>query len=248
MRAQWEVQAAATGDLVLSGRLEEAEAAAEEMLGTGMAMGLAEALGQYGGLLIDIRRFQGRLEEVAEFIDAAIAESPQMPVLQTALGLIHMEAGRLDAARGSSMRWWRVSFADLPGDQTYMLALQHWAEISARVGHTDAARALREMLLPYADDIISPGAVVEGAAARALGLIDHLLGDHDQAAAWFEQALQMHERLEAPFWTTVTQLDLADLLSDRAQPGDAERAVDLRATALATSRELGFAGLERRSG
>jgi class 3 adenylate cyclase len=246
MRARWEVEAAATGDLVLSGRLEEAEAAAEAMLGTGTEMGLAEALGQYGGLLIDIRRFQGRLEEVAEFIVAAIAESPQMPVLQTALGLIHMEAGRLDEARVLVDALAADDYSALPGDQTYMLALQHWSEIAARVGHVEAARALRERLMPYADDVISPGAVVEGAAARALGLIDHLIGDHEPAAAWFEQALAMHERLEAPFWIAITQLDLADLLLDRAGDGDAERAGELRASAVATARELGFAGLERR--
>jgi hypothetical protein len=58
--------------------------------------------------------------------------------------------------------------------------------------------------------------------------------------------MRLHERLEVPSWTAITQLDLADALRARGGVGDASRADALVATALETAHEYGLAGLERR--
>ncbi len=58
-------------------------------------------------------------------------------------------------------------------------------------------------------------------------------------------ALAFHEAMEAPFFVALTQTAWADLLSDRDQPGDAQRARALIDAALPVARERGYGYVER---
>ena len=89
--------------------------------------------------------------------------------------------------------------------------------------------------------------LVQGAVARPLARCATLLGDYDQAEEWFAIAHDIHERLEAPFWSALGQLDHADLCLARRADGDPERARELVTTAAATAAEYGCAGLTRRA-
>jgi uncharacterized protein HemY len=86
-----------------------------------------------------------------------------------------------------------------------------------------------------------------GAIARPLGRLASLLGDYGKAEVYFRVALDLHARLEAPYWTAVTQLDYADMLVARDAGGDVEQARELSANALATARQYGCAGVEARA-
>ena len=57
----------------------------------------------------------------------------------------------------------------------------------------------------------------------------------------------IHERLQAPYWTALGQLDHADLCVARRADGDLDRARQLVTTAAATAAEYGCAGLSRRA-
>jgi tetratricopeptide (TPR) repeat protein len=96
--------------------------------------------------------------------------------------------------------------------------------------------------------VISPsGVVVLGAVARPLARAATLLGDYDQAEAWFATAHDIHQRLQAPFWTALGQLDHADLCLARRADGDLEHARKLVTTAAATAAEYGCGGLTKRA-
>jgi class 3 adenylate cyclase/tetratricopeptide (TPR) repeat protein len=232
--------------LTIACDLERADEAAAEALRLGTEIGVAESVGLYGGQLFELRRQQGRLDEIAEFFVGAVAENPQIQVLALAVATLHLETGDLASARALVVPMFDGDTVSFPRDQTWLLAMVHCAEIVARLGDADYSAMVRRELAPYAGEVASPGGVIEGAVDRCLGLLAMVFGEYDEAEANFESALQLHERLEAPFWTAITQLDLADALRARGGVGDTSRADALVEAALETAHEYGLAGLERR--
>ena len=77
---------------------------------------------------------------------------------------------------------------DYPYNDQWLTSICHLANVAATVGDNDAARALIERLEPYADRVIAPAVLVEGAVARPLARAATLLGDYDQAENWFAVA------------------------------------------------------------
>ena len=76
-------------------------------------------------------------------------------------------------------------------------------------------------------------------------MLETVIGNYEQADAYFDQAMAIHERFQAPFFLARTQLHRAELYQQRAAPGDEERARDLLDETLAIARRHGYAGLER---
>ena len=79
-----------------------------------------------------------------------------------------------------------------------------------------------------------------GSVSHHLGLLAATRGRDEEALAHFERALDVHERMGARAWSARTQIAMAELLMQRRAAGDAERAADLAAAALATARALGL--------
>jgi class 3 adenylate cyclase len=232
---------------LLDGDIAAAEADAEAAMQAGLDAGIPEALGQYGGVLFEIRRQQGRLVEIAEFFIQAAIDNPSMEILRIAIAVLHLDLGALDAARDAFSVLVRSDFAEIPRDQTELLALMHCGELAARLRDSRAGDLVYPRLITHEHEIASPGAVVTGAVARVLGLLDHARGDFETGVAHFELALDLSRRLEAPFWIALTQIDYAVLLRDRGASGDAERADTMTAEALAAARRYGYTALERRA-
>ncbi|WP_426571389.1 ATP-binding protein [Aquihabitans sp. McL0605] len=233
--------------LLLEGDLVGCEAMMDETLAIGTELGLPEAFGQYGGQLFELRRHQGRMAEVADFILEDAANNASFPVFGSAVALVLVDAGRMADAREQL----RSMVADGPASGPQDLTRQTWiincADAAASTGDPDLAAAYRPLLAVYADEVVAPGSVVLGAASRPLGRLAQVLGDLDAADAHLQAALDVHQRLQAPYWVALTQLDLADLCAERAGKGDAARAAELTAVARATARTYGYAGLERRA-
>jgi hypothetical protein len=105
---------------------------------------------------------------------------------------------------------------------------------------------LYELLAPYGDQFAFGYGGAWGAVAHHLGLLAATLDRFDEAEARFAVAAATHERVGAPTWLARTRCEWAAVLLRRGGPGDAGRARDLLDRALATSRELGLASVERR--
>ena len=244
---RWQHALLATGRLLLAGHADQADDANNHALELGIAAGVPEALGVFGGLMYVIRQHQGRLDEIVDFFAEAARENPSIAVLRAAVPEMLCEVGRIDEAR-DLLDVEAAGGFDFPYDDTWLAAMVDLANVAAPTGRQAVARILVERLAPFADHVVAPSAVlVQGAVARPLARLATLLGDHDQAEAWFALAHDIHARLQAPYWTALGQLDHAELCVARGADGDLERARELAHTAAATAAEYGCAGLTRRA-
>ena len=129
-------------------------------------------------------------------------------------------------------------------DSTWLIGQVIWADTAARSGHRPASKALYQCLLPWHDQFATGPITVQGGVAHYLGRLAHTLDLHDEADAWFSQALAFHEAMEAPFFVAMTQTAWAGLLADRDQAGDAQRARALAGAALPVATERGYGYVE----
>jgi hypothetical protein len=130
-------------------------------------------------------------------------------------------------------------------DQIWLFAHVIWADAAANSGHRPAAKALYQRLSPWPDQFATSRVSIGGGVAHYLGLLSHALDRHDEADQWFSQALALHEAMEAPFFIAFTQTASADLLADRNQRGDVQRARALAGAALPVATERGYGYVER---
>ena len=244
---QWELATCRCWRLIMSGDLGEAEATSDAALELGMRIGAPEATAAYGGFLYEMRRRQGRLDEIAELFVQAVADFPAVAVLRSVVVELHCATGRLDEARALFEPDVATRFAEFPRDVTWTSAMSSCADNAIDLGHRPAARILYDLLRPYPDRIAYSNASVHGSTARPLGRLAHLLGRHREAEALFESAALQHEQIKDPYWTARTKLDYADVLIDRLEAGDAPRARRLCCQASSVAQEHGFVPLQERA-
>jgi hypothetical protein len=84
----------------------------------------------------------------------------------------------------------------------------------------DAARAVYQRLLPWEHQVATVGVTTEGPVATALGSLAAVIGDFDRAEGHYLKALEICDRLRAPYWSLRSRLGLADMLERRGGPND----------------------------
>jgi class 3 adenylate cyclase/tetratricopeptide (TPR) repeat protein len=245
---RWQYAQVLTGRLLLSGRLDEAEATNERALELATQAGAATALTVFGGIFLQIRRYQGCADgEIADLIINAARDNPSISVMRASVASLLCELGRIEEARQRLAAEMEAGF-DFPWDGSWLSSMSHLIDTAVTTGERDAADTLIDRLEPFSDHVISPASVVvSGAIARPLARAATLVGDYEKAEHWFAIAHDLHARLEAPYWTARGQLDHADLCIVRGLGGGLDRARDLIATAASTAAEYDFAGLARRA-
>ena len=233
---------------ILKGDLEAAEMLLDEALALGTACGHLDAVATYVGNLVVIRTQQGRLGEVVGFMADAARDTPDRQVLQAAVVMIHADLGHLDEVRLLLAPLSDSGVAAIPRDSSRLTALSCYASAAVAAGDTNLCRLLRDELLPHTAQITSvTGSSARGAAAHDVALLDQALGDLDQADAHFAQSLDLHERIEAPYFIAMTQVAWAEMLTHRDQPGDTEHARELATAAHAIAHQYHFPVLIERA-
>jgi class 3 adenylate cyclase/tetratricopeptide (TPR) repeat protein len=236
------------GRLVLSGDFIGAEAVNEQALEIGTrALEPSGALAAYGGLLYQIRLQQGRLDEIADIFTQAVAANPAIAAFRSVVIDMYCTLGRLDEARALFEPDAANGFVEMPRDPIWTTAMSYFADSAVNLRHHQAAQLLYDELRPYADLVIYPLGPVLGALGRPVGRLAHLLGHHRDAESLFQSALSTNERLRAPYWIALTKLEYADLLAERAETGDKEKARELAREALVAAQEHGYRALEPRA-
>jgi class 3 adenylate cyclase len=245
---RWQYARVFTGRLLLSGRLDEAEATNERALELATQAGAATALAVFGGIFLQIRRYQGRVDdEIADILINAARDNPSISVIRASVASLLCELGRIEEARERLVAEEEAGF-DVPWDGAWLSSMSHLVDTAVTTEERRAARTLIDRLEPFSNHVISPASVVvSGAIARPLARAATLLGDYGKAEHWFAIAHDIHSRLQAPYWTAMGQLDHADLCLARRNDGDVERARHLVNTAANSVWEYGCAGLMRRA-
>ena len=244
----WTLTLDKSGRRLLAGDLGEAEREATEGFRIATASGQPEAAAAYVISLFEIRRQQGRLSEMETALTEAADQNPGITGLRAILATLYCELGNRAAAAALLRADAADGFAGFPYDLVWLYGVVNYAEVAAALQEHAPARALYDRLAPWHRQLPTiPLVVNAGAVAMYLGMLATVLDRLDDAESHFAEAMEIHERLRAPYWVGRTQLERARTLLIRRQPGDAELARDIVGAALATAREFSLANLDRRA-
>lgn len=113
------------------------------------------------------------------------------------------------------------------------------AECLVCVGDARLAEEVFEALRPHGklNVVLGNGSLFHGNTAHFLGLLSAYADRHEEAHAYFAEALTMHERMKSIPWVVRTQVEQAELLS---RTGEVERARGLARTAQTNAKALGM--------
>ena len=247
LNVRWMARHGAAMMAILEGDFAAAETLAGEALELGRLASGDQVDGVYGIQMFSIRREQGRLAEVTPVVKRFIDENPDETTWLPGFALIAADLGFEGPARRRLREMAETGF-DMPLDAKRSASLSYLAEVAVLVGDTEAAASLYELMSVYRHMTITAGIVTVcyGAASRYLGMLAATLGEFDKAAAHFEHALEMNDRVGGRPWLAHTKAEYALLLRRRGGKGVLERAEALANEAWETAAELGMVLLKRK--
>ena len=127
-----------------------------------------------------------------------------------------------------------------------VMSLATYAEACAAVRDVRKAGELYDQLAPWHAQIpTAPQVASLGAVALYLGMLATVLDRFDDAEAHFIEAMEINERMQAPYWIARTQLEHARMLLARSRPDDTSRATAFLDQVETTAAQYGFAALAR---
>jgi tetratricopeptide (TPR) repeat protein len=238
--------------LARAGKLEEAEQAAALAFERGTSAGDPDAPAYYGAMMAALRWWQGRATEILDVV-RSITASPRLGLNDHAYvaaeGLLSATVGDLDAAEEALARLNGIGLGNLPRSSTWLTAQLLAIQTAYLLGDAETATAAAEQLRPYAKLPVMPSLAVVclGSAEYGLGLAAVLTGGLDDAVAHLQSALRVDRRLGSRPMATLTEHALAQALTARAAPGDAELASDLEQRAQDRVQGMGLVLPERPS-
>jgi len=187
--------------------------------------------------LINARDFTNRT--TLEFTENAVENYASGMAYASGLAWLYCGQGRDAEARVLLDRIAADDYVGLEWDANWLSAVGELSEATALLGDAERAAALYERLLPYADRRIVAGRAVwdQCSAEYALGRFAATFGRLDAAAAHFEAAIASDLAVGARPALVQTRARYAEVL---AAQGEAARARELAAAALAEALELGI--------
>ncbi len=243
---RWMVTGTRSELCVISGDLDAAEELANDALTVG-ADSVPEALTTWGGLLLEIRDVQGRLGEMVEVLEQAAVENPGLPILRAALGRTYCELDRPADALALIQADVNDKFAKFEYDNAWLTAMALMADVCVQLEQHDVLPLLYEQLGAWHAQWTALGPAARGPVALYLAMLAGALDDYDRAERHFNQAFDMSQNLEAPYWTARTQYEWAKVLRRRHEDTDEPRAAKLLTSATNASNQYGFTALAQRA-
>lgn len=169
-------------------------------------------------------------------------------VVAAMLSLLDLAAGRPEAGRDRLEAHGAWELEALPRDAEWPALACGVAEVCARLDDAERAAVLYARLLPLRERHAVAGSaqLYCGTFAHRLALLAASLGRQDEAERHFAEAQRREEAMAAAPWLAQVRADFAQLLLERRQAGDLERASGLIEAALASAQELGMGRLAER--
>lgn len=199
------------------------------------------AAATYGSHLIALRMWQGRLDELLPMLSASAAQFPELPAAWASVPFAQAEIGRVPEAAESLRRIAtdRV-LDDLPGSQSWTVALAMLARAASVTGDEALAARLLVLLEPLGDrHIIGPFAdCYFGPASLYIGLCAMVTGEQDTATTALERAERQAASVGARPVLAWVRSELAQQLA--CTGGDGGRSAQLRSSADADLEALGM--------
>jgi tetratricopeptide (TPR) repeat protein len=229
---------------ILEGRFAEGEARASELRQRLEQAGHPQVLTIYFAEVFVALWMQGRLPEIIPVLDAGIQLDPDAldtwAVRTWALAGVGDTAGAQESLRvhpGEELAAFDRSF-------TWLVAVVGAAVGAVATGDEVWAAAAHTALLPYSGrNCVLGHAAYLGAVDHHLGVLDLVLGRHDDAVDRLTQGLDRHRVIGARPWAALSGAWLANALSERGGRGDAARAAALDTESRDLAAELGVEAL-----
>ncbi|MHB8574520.1 MAG: helix-turn-helix transcriptional regulator [Dehalococcoidia bacterium] len=237
------------------GQYAEGEHLAREALAFGYRAGDSDAEMFFTMQILPARTQQGRAAELKATLRDLTERYPAMLAYRSRLTVLYAELGQDaearqafdDIARGTADPI-AGEFAAVPRDGNWLVTMANFARACVLLGDRVRAATLYELLRPFAGRNVVTGAAIAslGPTSYWLGGLAALLGQAEEAVAYFEAALEMATRMEATPQLALTQYAFAVLLltAEARSSLAGARGVDLLECSLATAQALGMAPLE----
>ena len=243
--ALWQATAWRSMLALLSGRMTEGLAHAEEAFALGQRVRATDAEHCYAIQRLIAASSLGGLEHLLETFQQLSVQFPATRWRDAGLTFVFAELGRRDEAVTAFEAVASRGFETLPRDAQWLVSVGALADACGFVDDARRADELYALLRPHAGtSILMPDAWgCFGSVDRTLGVLATTQRRWDSAEAHFEAALALDERMGARTWLVRTQLGYAQMLLIQ---GDRERAHGLLTEAAASVGELGLTGLAPR--
>jgi tetratricopeptide (TPR) repeat protein len=226
---------------LLEGRFDEAEKLIAEARSIGERTLSWSAGVSHGLQLYVLRREQGRLEDVEDLVVRAATDHPTYPIWRCVLANMRAELASTAAARSDLDSLSTDRYSAIPFDEEWAISLCFLAETAARLGDTEQAATLYELLLPYADRVAYGYPEVSlGPVSRFLGILASTTARWDGAERHFTNAMELTARIGARPWLGHAREEYGRMLLERHGPGDTMKANELLSAAAASYRECGM--------
>ena len=228
--------------VMIQGDLQASEQLAIQAAEAGAAAGEPDALILFGGQLAGMRSLQGRLGELAEQTVQLAGRPDSLAGWRAGAALALIEDGREDEARELALA---ENLQSIPWENAWCTAMIVWAMACSRLGISERASELYELLAPFSGQLAAAPGTVFGTVAYALGTLAATLERYDQAEGHFAAAAESEERLGAALFLARTHAAWARALIARGRPEDLDRAQPMLDQAQETATRLGGEGITR---
>jgi class 3 adenylate cyclase len=231
----------------VEGRTDDAERLALEAFEIAKAAQQEEAGALHlAGQVAVIRGMQGRSDELAIAIEAAIEQHVALPAWRCALVALYADLERESDARTTLEQLAVDDFAWLPRDWDWLVAAHSLVQGCTYLRDAPRAAVLYEQLKPFADYFACSGwaTICVGSVSACLGNLATVLERWGDAARHFDAALRQCARMGAPPFLAQTQFDYASML---LWNGEHAGALNLAEQALHGAENLGMSTLVRRA-
>jgi class 3 adenylate cyclase len=238
---QWLVEFSLAGLRLMQGDPAAAEGAAEHALHLGVSAGRRlEATAFYSEQLAEVRRLQGRLDELVPAMRAAAGHLVVDPVHAVMRYLCESGSDQVEEMFDDA-----VATSAMPPrrDMAQRAALDNLAYVATRLGRLTALPTLYEALLPCADTF-GHSAVAHPCGHHFLGMLAAASGQHDKASEHYSAAARLHERAGTPLLFAESLIDWSDHLAATGASSSKIAAVRDKAAAALAGRDA--AALTRR--
>ncbi len=210
---------------IRGGHFDAAEAMAQTCVEIGTAAGDVDAQGWFGGQLVAIRWYQGRLTELAPMLDELV-HSPTLSTIDNssfaALAVAAAQSGDRRRAAGALATLRGSHLAQLPRSSSWLIAMNGVVEAAYLLDDGETAAQAYEVLAPYAHlpMMVSLGVACFGSTHHALGVACLATGDLDRAVTHLRTAIERN--LALGHWPAVvlSRQRYAAALAARGAPGD----------------------------
>ena len=229
---------------VIEGRFDEAQARADALRDELRAAGHSQAQLVNVAQTFVLRLLHGGLDALRPVIEAGRQPEAYRLNVWSLLSWLEAGSGNLDRARDLLDEEAPAQLATQDRGYLWRPTVVGAAAAASLTGHRGWASAAHEALRPDAGrNAVMGYASFLGAVDHHLGTLDAALGRPDAAADELEAGLERHRALGARPFVALSARWLANVLTERDAPGDADRALLLHAESVALEEELGLASL-----